>query len=236
MIREAIILAGGLGTRLLPITKTIPKPLVPFQSGTVIDAILNLLKRQGILKATLCVGYIGEMIESYLGNGSRIGMKLTYSYDKELLGTGGALARVSAPSGTFLLLNADTFLECNLSKAYKQHKQSAALATILLTKVENPSEYGVVDLDGSFIKSFVMNPKPGEAPTNFVSSGYCIMEPSIFDHLPKGRFSLEHHVYPILATQKKLSSYVSKGVWFDVGTHKSLAQASILWGRKNTMQ
>ena len=229
MITEAVILAGGLGTRLLPMTETQPKPLVAFQGSTIIEVILHLLRRQGIVKATLCVGYLGKMIENHLGDGHRFGMEFTYSYDKELLGTGGALAKSSRPCGTFLLVNADVLYDFDLFKAYESHKKSEALATVLLTKVPDPSRYAAVALDGDLVTSFVMRPKSGEASTNLVSSGYCILEPEIFDHFPEGKFSLEYDIYPKLAIKRKINSYLSSGAWFDLGTHESLTKASVLW-------
>lgn len=234
MVSHAILLAGGLGTRLRPLTDDIPKPLIPVQGKPLIEHVLDVCRKFNILTATICVGYRGDMIRAVLGDGSRIGMKLEYSSEDTPLGTSGCLTRVQRPHQTFLLMNADNLFSADIRAAIQHHKNSGALATLLTTEVDDPTPYAAVAPSDQkakhpHIKSFVFKPARGTAPSNRIYSGYAVLEPEVLDLIPPAPSSLENDVYPVLAARGVLASFHSTAPWFDSGTHESYTQVCQKW-------
>ncbi len=228
-IHSAILLAGGLGTRLRPLTLTTPKPLVPVQGRTLIEMNFDILRKFGITDVTLCVGYLADTIKAYIGDGSRFGLRVSYCVEHEPLGTGGAIAQVRRPQGTTLVMNSDNLYDIDLNDVYNKHKASGALVTDMLTQIEDPTKSGVVRLEGEKIIEFVEKPKLEDAPSRLINAGYYLFEPSVWDHLPKGKCSLEKDVFPLLARDRKMNAFIGTGQWFPTDTPELLAQVNNKW-------
>ena len=193
---KAFILAGGLGTRLRPLTYEIPKLLIPLQGKPILEHTLDLFRRHSVSEIFLAVGYKAEQFKEYFGDGKKLGLKINYIIEETPLGTGGALRLAKDHlRNTFFMCNGDELKEINLDLLYKFHKEQGALATIALTEVEDTSQFGVVELDKHKIKRFVEKPKPEEAPSHLINSGFYIFEPDVVNLIPEGRaVSLERGI------------------------------------------
>ncbi len=215
---RAVILAGGRGTRMRPLTKKVPKPLLEIQGKSLLEHNLNFLKRVGIRDIFLSVGYLKEQVMQRFGDGSQYGLSITYiEEDPDApLGTAGPLKKASKQLQTspFVVLNADELKDVNLEKMYKEHLRNEALATIALTTVKDPSLFGAAMLDGNRIIRFVEKPKKGEAPSKLINAGLYIFEPAVLDLIPEGFAMLETDVFPKLARNEKLYGYPFSGQWF----------------------
>ncbi len=226
----AFILAGGKGTRLRPITNEIPKPMVPLHDKPILQHALDLFKKYGITEIVMSIGYKGEKIKEYFGNGSRFGVNITYVEETEPLGTAGPLnlAR-SYLTDTFVMCNADELKNIDLNEMYLFHKENSALASIALTTVSDPSQYGVAKLTGSKILEFIEKPSAGTAPSNLINAGLYILEPAVLDIVPKGVSSIERDVFPKIAGDGKLFGFPFSGQWFDTGTLERYEEAMQKW-------
>jgi len=147
-IKKAIILAGGKGTRLYPLTYDIPKPLIPMQGRTLTELVLDILKKYEIKDVVLSVGYLAEKMQEYFKDGKEFGVNINYCIEKEPKGTAGPLILLPKFEETFLMMNGDNLFNLDFEKFYKTHKDNKAIATIALSKVEDTSSFGVVELDG----------------------------------------------------------------------------------------
>lgn len=212
----ALILAGGKGERFKPITHEIPKPMIPLNGKPLIEHTMDLLKKYGIKDVIISLGYLGDKVKEYFGNGARFGLSITYIEEKSPLGTAGPL-RMAKPliRSTFLVCNADELKEIDLVDMFIFHKENHAKATIALTTVKNPSEYGVARLNGNKIIEFIEKPK--NPPTNLINAGLYIMEPEVIDLIPEGYAMLETDVFPKIAKAGKLFGYSFSGYWKPVG-------------------
>lgn len=228
--RKALILAGGQGTRLRPITHEIPKPLIPLHDKPILQHTIDLFKRYGITEILLSVGYKAEKIKEFFGNGKRFGVDIIYLEENEPLGTAGPLnlAREHL-TDTFMMCNADELKNIDLHEMYLFHKESGAKATIALTTVADPSQYGVAKLMGNKILEFIEKPAQGTAPSNLINAGLYVLEPSIFDFVPKGTGSIERDIFPKIAQEGKLFGFPFSGQWFDTGTLERYEEAMQKW-------
>lgn len=226
--RKAFIIAGGLGTRLKPITHELPKPLIPVQGKPIIEHLLDLFKKHDIRDITISIGYKGDKIKEHLGNGQRYGVTITYVEEKTPLGTAGPLKLAKRHlNETFIMTNADELKNINLHQLFNFHKDKQALATIALTTVENPQDYGVAIMEGSEIKQFLE--KPTSPPSNLINAGLYVLEPSVIDLVPDGPCSIEKDIFPQIAQQKKLHGYPFPGQWYDTGTLERYEKAIKEW-------
>jgi len=224
--KTAVILAGGKGTRLSPITHEIPKPLLPLQGKPLVEHTLDLLKKYGITEVILAIGYQGQKIKDYFGDGRKFGLHISYTEEEKPLGTAGPLHLLKDRlTETFLLCNADELKDIDLSEMFLFHKDTGALATIALTTVEDPSAFGVARLQGNRIQEFIEKPKKGEAPSKLINSGLYILEPEILHFIPKGFAMIEKDVFPQVALQKKLFGYPFSGYWKPIGTLQQYEEA-----------
>ncbi len=227
---RAIILAGGKSDKS---NYRLPKALVKIRGKTVLENIFDLLKKYGIRDVIICLGYLGNLVRAYFGDGSKFGVNIDYVDEnpKKPLGTGGAikLAREFVKD-SFIVSNCDELKDINIPRMFRLHKRKNALATIALTTVSDPSGYGVARLDGSRIIEFVEKPKKSEAPSYLVNSGFYILEPRVVDMIPEGKFCmLEEFIFPKLAEQGKLRGFPFSGQWFDISSSENLEKARRLW-------
>ncbi len=229
-IHTGVILAGGIGSRLRPITHEIPKPLLPVKNKPVMEYNVELFKRHGIKHIVLALGYKAEKIKNYFGNGSNFGVDFTYVIEKQPMGTAGPLRLAKKYlKSTFVVANADELKDVDITDMYRFHKANKALITIALTTVEDPSKYGVARLQGSRILEFIEKPKRGEEPSKLINSGLYILEPQVINYIPKGFSMLEKDVFPKLAKAGKVYGYPFTGQWFNTGTLEEYEKAIKGW-------
>ncbi len=218
--KTALILAGGKGVRLQPITHEIPKPLMLVHDRTLLEHSFDLFKKFNIKNIILSIGYKGDKIKQAIGDGRKFGVNVTYVEEDKPMGTGGAI-KLAEPllKESFICCNADELKELDLMDMFISHKDNKSTATIALTSVEDPSIYGVARLQGNRILEFVEKPKKEKAPSKLINSGLYIMEPEIFSYIPPGKqVSLEKEVFPKLAIEGKLFGYPFSGQWLNTGT------------------
>jgi len=228
--KTAIILAGGKGKRFGPISREIPKPLIPLHDKPLLAHVIALLRNYNIRNIIISIGYKSEKIKEYFGNGRNFGVNITYMEENEPLGTAGPI-KLAAPylDGSFLVCNADDLMNIDLSDMFRFHKSKKGTITIALTTVEDPSSYGVAMMKGDSIIDFIEKPKKEEAPSNLINAGLYILEPSVIELIPKGFAMLEKDVFPKLASQGKLFGYAFSGKWFDIGTLERYEKALDEW-------
>jgi mannose-1-phosphate guanylyltransferase len=236
---QALILAGGEGTRLRPLTSTIPKPVVPLVDRPFISYMLEWLHRHGVDDVILGCGFMADAVRDVLGDGSAYGLRLRYLEEPEPLGTGGALKFAEGLlEERFFMLNGDVLADLDLSAQLEQHERTGARATLALYPVEDPSAYGLVrcNADDS-VREFIEKPGLDELDTNLISAGAYILEREILDGMPPAgtNVSIERQVFPRLVGDG-LYGYVANGYWLDIGTPDRYLQATydILEGKVTT--
>ena len=227
---KAVILVGGKGTRLRPLTYKTPKCMLKINGKTVTEHLFDLCKKYGIRDVILSVGYLKEKIKDFYEDGSKFGVNITYIEEDEPLGTAGPLKLAKEHlKGTFIVTNGDELKNINIPSMFRVHKLKKASATLALTTVTDPSHYGVARLSGSKILEFVEKPKKEEAPSNLINAGFYIMEPEIINMIPSGYSMLEQDVFPKLAKKGSLRGFPFAGQWFDMGTPKRYEDAKQKW-------
>jgi len=226
---KAVILAGGLGTRLRPLTYRIPKPLVPVAGRSLIVRIIDSLP-SSVDTVVLAVSYMKEAVEEYF-RVNPCGKKVLIVNETTPLGTGGALKNVAEHlDSTFIALNGDCLSTLDFKAMVRQHRENGGIGTIALWEVEDPSAFGVVALDkGSRILDFQEKPKREEAKSKLINAGAYVFEPEILDYIGKGQVSMEREVFPNLL-EEGLFGFRFQGFWVDCGTRANLlaAQTAVL--------
>lgn len=237
VVLKALILAGGLATRLRPLSLTRPKILFPLANKPLIDYTLRNLRDNGVDTVIMAVNNLADMIIGYLGR-ERFGMEILYSFEAEPLGTGGPIKLAEGFLGAdpFLVLNGDLLTEIDYDDLIVHHEESGGIATIALTRVEDPSRYGVAALDGSRITEFIEKPAREDAPSNWINAGVYVVEPDVLDMILGGRrVSIEREVFPILSKGNGLYGYKYEGLWMDIGVPGDYLKANgIFLERNNT--
>lgn len=227
---KALILIGGKGTRLRPLTYKTPKCMIDVHGKTLTEHLFDLLKKYGIRDVILSVGYLKEKVKEYYGDGSKFGVNLTYVEEGEPLGTAGPLRLAKKYlNNSFIVTNGDELKNFNIPRMFRLHKRKDALATLALTTVTDPSQYGVARLSGSRILEFVEKPKKEEAPSNLINAGFYIMEPEVIDMISGGFSMLEKDVFPKLAREGRLRGFPTAGQWFDIGNFERYEIAKKKW-------
>jgi mannose-1-phosphate guanylyltransferase len=237
---QALILAGGEGTRLRPLTSTIPKPVVPLVDRPFIAFMIEWLARHGVDDVILGCGFMAEAVRSVLGDGTSLGVRLRYIEEPRPLGTGGALKFAGEMlDQRFLMLNGDVLTDIDLTAQLAQHERTGAKATLALMSVEDPSAYGLVRLqdDGS-VREFLEKPGPDrQIDTSLVNAGAYVLERDVLELMPPAgtSFSIERDVFPVLVGNG-LFGFEASGYWLDIGTPARYLQATfdILEGNVTT--
>lgn len=240
---KTLILAGGLGTRLRPLSCTRPKLLFPIANRPIIDLILERLGACGVKEVVLAVNFLADVLEQTCGK-SKYGMQLHYSRDKLLdsertyspekaLGTGGPVKQAEELLGRdapFFVLNGDILTDADYLEILNAHKNNNSIATIALRRVADPSRYGTVEITKeNRIRKFVEKPIR-DAPSNLINAGVYVFEPEIFNFIPTGkRCSIEKDVFPNLATEGLLFGHEITDLWVDIGKPADLIEANRLW-------
>jgi NDP-sugar pyrophosphorylase family protein len=219
---KAMILAAGFGTRLRPLTDTLPKPLLPVGNRPLIHYNLLLLKKYGITDVLINLHHHGERIVREVGNGLRFGMNVIYSEEPTILGTGGAIKKVRSEvaDGAFLVINGDILVDINLDKAVEFHHRKKGVATLILREDEEVDRYGPVEIDAknrirNILGKCCWN---GEKLNRLMFTGIHIVEPKALDYVPQDLFySITDAYIEMVRRGEKLYGYVMKGYWTDIG-------------------
>ena len=236
---QALILAGGEGTRLRPLTSTIPKPVVPLVDQPFISYMLEWLRGHGVDDVILSCGFMADGVRNVLGDGSKLGIRLRCVEEPRPLGTGGALKFAHQwLDERFFMLNGDVLTDIDLTAQLSQHQRTGARTTLALIAVEDPSTYGLVRRNPNLsVKAFVEKPGPDQVDTDLISAGAYIIERGVLDGMaPAGtNFSIERDVFPGLVDQG-LFGYEASGYWLDIGTPERYLQGTfdILEGNVTT--
>jgi mannose-1-phosphate guanylyltransferase len=217
---QALILAGGEGTRLRPLTSTVPKPVVPLVDRPFIAFMLDWLRSHGVEDIVMSCGHLASGVRNVLGDGAAFGVRLRYIEEPQPLGTGGALKYAETLlDDRFFMLNGDVLTDLNLSAQLAQHERTGATATLALTPVEDPTNYGLVrTTDDGEVTEFVEKPSYDQIDTRNISAGVYVLEHSVLDMLaPDQPASIERDVFPQLVGNG-LYGCVSENYWLDIGT------------------
>ncbi|GMU31023.1 MAG: mannose-1-phosphate guanyltransferase [Chthonomonadaceae bacterium] len=222
-VTKAVVMAGGEGSRLRPITSSRPKPLVPVCNRPIMEQILGLLVRHGIRDVTATVHYLADEIQGYFGDGSEFDCSISYSVEDTPLGTAGSVKKAEDElrGAPFLIISGDSLTDCDLSSAIEFHRSKGAVVTLVLSRVENPLEFGVVvtDPDGR-VQRFLEKPSWSEVISDTVNTGIYIIEPEVLNLMqPNQNYDWSGDIFPALLREgKPIYGYVMDGYWADVGT------------------
>jgi mannose-1-phosphate guanylyltransferase/phosphomannomutase len=235
---KAVVMAGGEGTRLRPMTANQPKPLLPVVNKPIMEHVLLLLKRHGFTETVVTVQFLASLVRNYFGDGEDVGMSLQYATEEMPLGTAGSVknAEDELRADPFLVISGDALTDIDLSALVRYHKDNSALVTVALTRVPNPLEFGIIIVDEEGrIQRFLEKPTWGQVFSDTVNTGIYVMEPEVLAEVPAGvSVDWSGDVFPqLLKSGAPLYGWIADGYWEDVGSHESYlkAQADVLSGR-----
>ncbi|MBC8136428.1 MAG: NDP-sugar synthase [Fibrella sp.] len=239
---KGIIIAGGAGTRLRPLTYSRPKPLIPVVNRAFLEYQVALLKQHGMDEIIFCTNYMADKIQNHFGDGSKFGVSMRYAIEETPLGTAGAIKNAQNLTGrdTFVVLNGDVLTDFDLSEIIRFHKDNKAIVTLTLKDVPSPSPYGVIITDENgrvsefrepseaTKKMLAANPHVEPTGTDYINAGIYIMEPEALDQIPTGRpVSIERETYPRMLEQNKpIFAFHANGYWLDIGRPEQYRQAT----------
>lgn len=231
---KAMILGAGIGSRLDPLTRSLPKPLVPIVGKPVMGHLIDLLRRHGVSEIMVNVQYLGHKIRETIGDGAAYGVRVHYSVEEALCGDAGGVKRVEGffrdggGDDTFLVLGGDDLTDTDIGRVVAFHKEKQATATLAVTPVEDPSEYGIVVTgEDGYITRFQEKPKPGEAFSNLANTGIYVFNTRVFDFIPEATFfGFGNNVFPaLMQAGEPMAAVASDAYWKDVGNLAIYRQA-----------
>jgi len=219
---KAVILAGGYGVRLRPLTYTKPKPMLTLAGKPVLHHIINFLAQSGFEEIIITSNYLREHIENYFGDGEDFGVRLRYPIELKPLGTAGCVKNIedSLKDDAFVVIQGDNITDLDLRNAIEFHRENDGLATILLVPVEDPSEFGIAQLNGnSRITRFAEKPRREQVFSNLANTGLYIIDPQALKYIPSRKpFDFSKDLFPrLMKTRERLIGYKATGTWFDIG-------------------
>ena len=221
---------GGQGSRLRPITYDVPKAMVPLRNQPFMGYMVDFLRAAGLEGAGLSLGYLPDPIQEYFEGKDLDGFSIDYAVEDTALGTAGGIKNAEGylDGGPFVVVNGDVLSGMDLRVAINKHKESDALATIVLISVEDPTAYGLVEVDHEMlVHRFLEKPAADEVTTNLVNAGIYVLEPEVLARIPADReVSIEREIFPYLQAERRLRAYVSSSYWRDIGTPRSYLAAS----------
>lgn len=224
-----MILAAGVGSRLDPLTRNIPKPMVPIINKPVMEHIVDLLRNHGFNEIMVNLHHLGDQIEEYFGDGSRFGVEMHYSKEEQLLGTAGGLKKVEDFfDSTFVVIGGDDLADIDLTRGLAYHRKKGAVATIALSLVDHPAQYGIVSLDeNGKIRHFIEKPREEEVFSNTANTGVYIFEPEVLELIPRSTFyDFGKNLFPLLHKQNMpFYGWLTNSYWCDVGNINQYRQA-----------
>ncbi|HTX62483.1 MAG TPA: NDP-sugar synthase [Acidimicrobiales bacterium] len=227
---RAVVLVGGEGTRLRPLTLSVPKQMLPIVEEPMIERVLGQLARHGIEDAVLSLGYLPDAFLTAYPDGVAAGVRLSYAVEPSPLDTAGAIRFAASSAGiddTFVVVNGDVLTDMDLTALVQFHRAHRAEGSISLYPVSDPSAFGVVPIDGNGrVEAFVEKPPRGEAPTNLINAGTYVLEPSVVQRVPEGRrVSIERETFPAMVADGTLFALADASYWLDTGTPESYLTA-----------
>lgn len=210
---KAVVMAGGEGTRLRPMTSSMPKPLLPVANRPIMEHVLRLLKRHGLSETVVTVQFLASLVKNYFGDGEELGMELTYAHEEKPLGTAGSVknAEEALKDDAFVVISGDALTDFDLTDLIRFHKEKGALVTVCLTRVPNPLEFGItiVDEQGK-VERFLEKPTWGQVFSDTVNTGIYVMEPEVFDYVdPDVSVDWSGDVFPQLMKEGRPSTAMS---------------------------
>lgn len=229
---RAVLLVGGFGTRLRPLTYHVPKPMLPVGHRPMIELVVGQLARGGVTEVVLALGFRPEPFREAFPNGMCAGVPLTYAVEPEPLDTAGAIRFAAEQAGineTFVVVNGDVLCDLDVSQLVKFHRARGAEGTLHLTAVEDPSAFGVVVLDDhGMVRRFVEKPPPGTEQSNLVNAGTYVLEPSVITRIPAGRkVSIERETFPAMVLERSLFGLATDDYWMDTGQPSLYLRANL---------
>ncbi|HMD44858.1 MAG TPA: NDP-sugar synthase [Acidimicrobiales bacterium] len=229
---RAVVLVGGEGTRLRPLTLSMPKQMLPIVGVPMLERVLGNLGRHGVDDAVLSLGYLPDAFMEAYPEDMAAGVHLSYAVEPEPLDTAGAVRFAAEHAGvdqTFVVVNGDVLTDLDVAGLVDFHRRHRAEGTIHLHPVEDPSRFGVVPTDeGGRVTAFVEKPAPGHAPTNLINAGTYVLEPSVLDRIPAGRrVSIERETFPAIVADGGLYAMADDTYWIDTGTPEAYVQANL---------
>src|SRR6266571_438681 len=227
---KAVVMAGGEGTRLRPLTSNQPKPMVPIVGKPCMEHILELLREHGMTDVIVTVAFLPQAIRSFFGGGEALGMDIVYSVEESPLGTAGSVKLAAgALDDTFLVISGDALCDIDLTALVAFHRERSAAVTIGLKSVENPLEFGIVvtDEEGR-IERFLEKPSWGQVFSDTINTGIYVLEPEVLNHVPTDRpFDFSKELFPLLLEMgRPLYGHVFDGYWQDIGNLDQFRQAN----------
>src|SRR5919107_3739718 len=227
---KGVVLVGGQGSRLRPITYDVPKAMVPLRNRPFMGYMMDFLRAGGLEGAVLSMGYLPDPIQGYFQGQNLNGFSINYAVEDNALGTAGGIKNTEEylDGGPVVVVNGDILSGMDLRVAIEKHKESSSLATIVLISVEDPTAYGLVEVDHDMlVHRFIEKPAADEVTTNLVNAGVYVLEPEVLAMIPAGReVSIEREIFPQLQSEGHLRAYVSSSYWRDIGTPRSYLAAS----------
>lgn len=231
-VRQAVIMVGGKGTRLLPLTLTRPKPAMPVLDKPFLKYLIESMADAGIEEIFLACGYKSDVLAHAIGDGSDMGVRIIYSDEDTPLGTGGAIKRLEDRlDPVFLAANGDTLTSVDIAAQIREHFESGAAVTDSLSEVDDPSQAGVVRIDGDGrILEFQDKPKREEACSNLVNSGVYVVDKKVLEYIPKDTFyDFSKDLFPLLIEKgERLQGHMAKGIWVDIGRPHDLIRMNLV--------
>jgi len=231
---DAVILVGGFGTRLRPLTLTAPKQMLPVAGATMLERVVAHLARHGVDRAILALGYRPDVFTDAFPEGRIAGVEMVYAVEPEPLDTGGAIAFAADVGGvkdTFIAVNGDVLTDLDVTEQVAIHRSTGAEGTIALTPVDDPSRFGVVPIDADGrVTMFIEKPPAAEAPSRWINAGCYVLEPSVLERIEPGRkVSIEREVFPAMVADGTLYAIEREGRWVDAGTPEAYLDAALAY-------
>lgn len=229
---HAVVLVGGFGTRLRPLTLSTPKPLLPIANVRQLEHLIANLATAGVTHVALALGFKPEPFFDAFPEGICAGVELHYAVEPEPLDTAGAIAFAARDAGiddTFVVMNGDIICDLDVSSLIQFHREHGAEGTLHLTPVADPSQYGVVETDESgWVKRFVEKPSPGETTSTVINAGTYVLEPSVLQRMPAGqKLSIERVIFPQMVSEGTLAAMPTSDYWIDTGRPDTYLQANL---------
>jgi len=227
---KAIVLAGGKGTRLRPLTYTKPKPLLPLTGEPAIAHLIRKLAHEGVDEIVVTTNYFARQLRATLGDGSKYGIRIHHVEEKTPLGTAGSVKNCESLIGeTFAVAQGDNQFEFDLKGVVQVHRKVGAMVTMALTEVDDPSEYGVAELSDGRVTRFLEKPRPTECFSNLINTGLYVVEPEVLKLVPEGKaFDFSRNLFPLMLESKTaLAGSCVSGFWVDIGDPRSYLKANM---------
>jgi NDP-sugar pyrophosphorylase family protein len=220
---EAVILAGGRGTRLKPFTTTLPKPLVPVGERAIIEIVLNRLKKGGVEKVHIALNHLAHLIEAVVGDGSRFGLEVAYCREEKPLSTVGPLKLIADLPNNFIVTNGDILSDIDIGRLYRHHLDNGALVTVATSQRTEKMDFGVMEIsDSGFITGFKEKPEYNLT----VSMGIYVFKKAVLDFVPENeKYGFDDLMYELLRRQQPVGYYPYDGYWLDIGRPADYEQA-----------